>query len=71
FAALVAVDKEAIGFQRFLGDRKSIIQIAESFENVYNRKLNLKRLGSLEDLKRLALAEQQKDPSGFMSWLPL
>ncbi|KAL4821423.1 NAD(P)-binding protein [Aspergillus spinulosporus] len=50
FVAAVALDESAVGFQRFLGDRKSIRQIAGTFEEVYGESVTLKCLGTLEEL---------------------
>ncbi|TVY50353.1 hypothetical protein LCER1_G008599 [Lachnellula cervina] len=50
YTAAVAIDRTAVGIQQFLGDRKSLFEIAEIFAKVYGYEPNLHNLGSLEDL---------------------
>ncbi|KUL89353.1 hypothetical protein ZTR_03748 [Talaromyces verruculosus] len=55
FIAAVALDESALGFQRFLGDRKNIKQIAQAFQETYAPEATLKHLGSLDDIYHLML----------------
>ncbi|PCD38704.1 hypothetical protein AU210_007169 [Fusarium oxysporum f. sp. radicis-cucumerinum] len=71
FVAAVALDEDAVGIQKFLGDRKSIRQIAETMESVYGKKPELKNLGSLDDLRKTMLQIKEKDPQNFFSYIPL
>ncbi|KAJ5518848.1 Short-chain dehydrogenase/reductase SDR [Penicillium expansum] len=71
FVAAVAQDPTAVGVQRFLGDRKSILEIAATFENQYKVKPQLNRLGSLEELYTYMQQVRDNDPSNFMAWIPL
>ncbi|KAH8593070.1 hypothetical protein B0O99DRAFT_221438 [Bisporella sp. PMI_857] len=50
YVAAVALDPQAVGFFKFLGDRKSTHEIISIFESVYGTKPMVERLGSLEDL---------------------
>lgn len=54
-----------------LGDRKNIQQIATAFENQYNVKPQLNRLGSLDELYTHMQQVRDNDPNNFMAWIPL
>ncbi|KAK3358484.1 hypothetical protein B0T24DRAFT_693464 [Lasiosphaeria ovina] len=69
YTAKVAVDPSAVGIQKFLGDRKSIKDIAASFEKVYGVKPNLERLGSLDDLKKRMHDLRAEDPAAIYSYM--
>ncbi|PYI11060.1 hypothetical protein BO78DRAFT_426108 [Aspergillus sclerotiicarbonarius CBS 121057] len=71
YVAAVAMDPTAVGMQHFLGDRKSIRQIADEFAAVYGQKPRLERLGSLQDLYDTMQATYQKDPSNIFAYLAL
>ncbi|KAJ9149313.1 NmrA-like family protein [Pleurostoma richardsiae] len=71
FVAAVALDEDAVGIQNFLGDRKSIHQIADIFAGVYGKKPSLKNLGSLDDLNKTILERRKKDPQNIFSYLAL
>ncbi|KAI1774426.1 hypothetical protein F4818DRAFT_419889 [Hypoxylon cercidicola] len=60
YLAAVAVDPEAVGFLRFLGDRKSTNQIISDFRSVYGTEPAVKRLGSLDDLYQEAHANGEQ-----------
>ncbi|KAE8153642.1 nmrA-like family protein [Aspergillus avenaceus] len=69
FVASVALDRDAVGFHRFIGDSKSIRQIAEAFEEVYGRKPGLNQYGDMKDLYSRLEELRQKDPSNIFSYL--
>ncbi|KAK0704043.1 hypothetical protein B0T26DRAFT_658561 [Lasiosphaeria miniovina] len=69
YTAKVAVDPSAVGIQKFLGDRKSIKDIAASFEKVYGVKPNLERLGSLDDLKKRMHDLRAESPAAIYSYM--
>lgn len=69
YVAAVALDRSAVDKQEFLGDRKSIRQIADDFADVYGQKPQLECLGTLEDLYKSMQATYQKDPSNLNAWL--
>ncbi|KAL7754774.1 hypothetical protein ACKLNR_015444 [Fusarium oxysporum f. sp. zingiberi] len=71
FTAAVVADKSAIGIKKYLGDRKSINEIAATFDKVYGVKPKLERLGSLEDLKTKMHALREKNPTDVYSYMPL
>ncbi|EMR62440.1 putative -like family protein [Eutypa lata UCREL1] len=71
FTAAVAADPSAVGIQRFLGDSKTIKEIAESLEKVHGIKPKLERLGSLEDLKTRMHALRAEKPSNVFSYMSL
>ncbi|KAJ4044472.1 hypothetical protein NW756_004804 [Fusarium oxysporum] len=71
FTAAIVADKSAIGIKKYLGDRKSIKEIAATFDKVYGVKPNLERLGSLEDLKAKMHALREKKAADVYSYMPL
>ncbi|KAK3393443.1 hypothetical protein B0H63DRAFT_531204, partial [Podospora didyma] len=71
YTAKVAADPSAVGIQKFLGDRKSIKEVAASFEKVYGIKPALQRLGSQEDLKTHMDELRAKNPANIYSYMPL
>lgn len=71
FVAAIAQDPAAIGVQKFLGDRKSIRQIAAAFEEQYAVKPWLNNLGSLDELYSHMHKVKNADPNNFMAWIPL
>ncbi|EWZ81102.1 hypothetical protein NW765_015579 [Fusarium oxysporum] len=71
FTAAIVADKSAIGIKKYLGDRKSIKEIAATFGKVYGVKPNLERLGSLEDLKAKMHALREKNAADVYSYMPL
>ncbi|KAN0102230.1 NAD(P)-binding protein [Hyaloscypha variabilis] len=70
YTAAVAMDTKAVGIQQFLGDRKSLIEIAEIFAKVYGFKPDLHNLGSLEDLHQSMHKSLQMNPADVMAWMP-
>ncbi|KAL4732824.1 hypothetical protein BDV11DRAFT_176309 [Aspergillus similis] len=64
YVAAVARDPNATGLQHFLGDRRTIRQIADDFAQVYGKAPQLERLGSLDDLYSKMQATFNKDPFG-------
>ncbi|KAM0293825.1 hypothetical protein ACHAO9_001511 [Fusarium lateritium] len=71
FTAAIVVDKSAVGIKKYLGDRKSIKEIAATFDKVYGVKPKLERLGSLEDLKLKMHTLREKNPAEIYSYMPL
>ncbi|KAE8141843.1 nmrA-like family protein [Aspergillus pseudotamarii] len=69
YVAAVALDASAVGLQHFLGDRKSIRQIADELAEVYGKKPQLERLGSLQDLYTHMQAKFKEDPSNIFAYL--
>ncbi|GKZ33162.1 hypothetical protein AbraIFM66950_002948 [Aspergillus brasiliensis] len=70
YTAAVALDKSAVGVLRFRGDRKTIIEIKDSFDKVYSVPLNLVNLGSIEELYATVLDSFRENPRDVMSWAP-
>ncbi|KAH9205698.1 hypothetical protein DL95DRAFT_317075 [Leptodontidium sp. 2 PMI_412] len=50
FVAAVALDHNAVGLLKFLGDPRSAFEMVDDIESVYGVKPVLERLGSLQDL---------------------
>ncbi|KAJ5674765.1 nmrA-like family protein [Penicillium maclennaniae] len=71
YVAAVAMDRSAVGMQHFLGDRKTLREIADDFAEVYGKKPELERLGSLHDLYNKMQATFQKDPSNIYAYLAM
>ncbi|EXL70251.1 hypothetical protein FOPG_13909 [Fusarium oxysporum f. sp. conglutinans race 2 54008] len=71
FTAAIVADKSAIGIKKYLGDRKSIKEIAATFDKVYGVKPNLERLGSLEDLKAKMHVLREKNAADVYNYMPL
>ncbi|KAL4887849.1 nmrA-like family protein [Aspergillus ambiguus] len=71
FVVAVALDESATGFQRFIGDCKSTMQIAEIFEEVYGGTLKLNQLGSLDDLYKHMHQRKDENPQDYFRYLPL
>ncbi|KAK2736516.1 NmrA-like family protein [Colletotrichum kahawae] len=70
YTAALAVDKEAVGIFRFRGDFKSIFEIKQAYDKVYQSPLRLKRLGSLADLYNTVKDIHKKDPGNLSAWGP-
>ncbi|KAL4997172.1 hypothetical protein BDV10DRAFT_186536 [Aspergillus recurvatus] len=71
YVAAVARDPSATGLQHFLGDRRSIRDIADNFAQVYGKTPQLERLGSLDDLYSTKQATFNKDPSNIFAYLAM
>ncbi|GKT55755.1 NmrA-like family protein [Colletotrichum tofieldiae] len=71
FTTAVATDPSAVGIQKFLGDRKNIKEIASIFEEVYGVKPELKRLGSLEDLRTTMHQLRAEHPNDVFKYMSL
>ncbi|KAH6886148.1 hypothetical protein B0T10DRAFT_575796 [Thelonectria olida] len=71
FTAAVITDPWAMGVLKYLGDRKTVPQIAEAFQEVYGIETKLERLGSLDDLKKHMHATQAANPANLYSYLAL
>ncbi|KAF4459994.1 demethylmenaquinone methyltransferase [Fusarium albosuccineum] len=71
FVAELIVDESATGFQKFVGDKKSIRQVAAVFEDVYGQKPKLHRLGSFVELKARMDEVSTANPQDGHIWMPL
>ncbi|KAJ9608223.1 hypothetical protein H2200_007211 [Cladophialophora chaetospira] len=69
FAAEVAIDRDAVGYQSVLGDRKSTKEIAAAIERAYGTSIELKRLGSLDDLYAKLRATMEANPQNMYAWM--
>ncbi|KAH7141144.1 hypothetical protein EDB81DRAFT_870318 [Dactylonectria macrodidyma] len=70
YTAALAVDKNASGVFRFRGDCKSVFEIKEIYEKIYQSPLHLKRLGCLDELYSTVKDEFKKDSNNVMAWAP-
>ncbi|KAF3011740.1 hypothetical protein E8E14_010676 [Neopestalotiopsis sp. 37M] len=71
YTAAVALDRDATGLLHFLGDRKSIRQLADEFEQVYGKRPVLDRRGTLEDLYTTMQALADKDRANVYAYMAL
>ncbi|GAB7336768.1 hypothetical protein MBLNU13_g10860t1 [Cladosporium sp. NU13] len=71
YTVAVALDAGVVGFQRFLGDRKSIREIAQALEKAYGFKPKLQREGSIDELFARMQELFAQDPSNVYEWLAL
>ncbi|KAJ5876568.1 hypothetical protein N7455_000033 [Penicillium solitum] len=71
YVAAVALDQNAVGLQHFLGDRKSIKEIAKEFSQVYGLEPKLESLGSKQNLFNTMQAVFNKDPSNIFAYLAM
>ncbi|ETS77254.1 hypothetical protein PFICI_11128 [Pestalotiopsis fici W106-1] len=71
YTAAVAMDPGATGVLHFLGDRKSIHQIADELEQVYGKRPRLEHRGSLEELYTTMQAIARKDPANVYAYMAL
>ncbi|KAJ3532623.1 hypothetical protein NM208_g8361 [Fusarium decemcellulare] len=71
YVAAVALDRDASGVLHFVGERKSLRQVAADFEQVYCKKLILARQGSLDELYSTMHAKFKEDPSNRWAWINL
>ncbi|KAK7544229.1 nmrA-like family protein [Phyllosticta citribraziliensis] len=69
--ARVAVDGEAKGVEKFLGDRKNIHQIAAAMSSVYSFTPSLEPLGSLADLHATMHQKRDSEPENYYAYLPM
>ncbi|RHZ62469.1 NmrA-like family protein [Aspergillus thermomutatus] len=70
YTAAVALDKSAVGILRFRGDRKSLLEIKEIFNEVYHAPIHLVTLGSVKELYDTVQELFNNNPSDVMSWAP-
>ena len=54
-----------------VGDRKTIKEIAATFDKVYGFQPKLERLGSLDELKVRMLSMQAQNPTDVYRYIPL
>ena len=67
-----AVDDDKVPEHLFVsGDRMSILDFAQTWEQVHDRKVTLERLGSLEDLEAETKRQLTEQPQNMFAWLPL
>ncbi|KAF5653733.1 hypothetical protein F25303_2038 [Fusarium sp. NRRL 25303] len=71
YVAAVALDQSAAGVLHFLGDRKTIFQIADEFGKIYGKEPQLERRGSLKDLYDTMHATYEKDPQNIYAYLAM
>ncbi|KAJ9640976.1 hypothetical protein H2199_005644 [Coniosporium tulheliwenetii] len=71
FVAAVAVDAEATGVKKFLGDRKTIRQIADAVNSMCGFRPQLERLGSLDDLYKLMHELREKYPQDPLKYVAM
>ncbi|RKU39927.1 hypothetical protein DL546_001403 [Coniochaeta pulveracea] len=71
FTAAVIADTSAVGIKKYLGDRKSIREIAGAFKTVYGIEPKLERLGSLDDLYKRMHALRADNPSDIYGYMSL
>ncbi|KAF2174416.1 NAD(P)-binding protein [Zopfia rhizophila CBS 207.26] len=71
YVAAVAVEREAVGIKKFLGDRKTIQQIAEVFNSVYGFRPQIERLGSLDEQFELMNKLRREFPEEPMKYTAL
>jgi hypothetical protein len=56
-------------FQTVLGDRKSMRQVAELYEKTYGVKVELKNLGTLDELKARMTQTLKENPQNPFAWM--
>ncbi|EKG16318.1 NmrA-like family protein [Macrophomina phaseolina MS6] len=61
YVAAVALDPTAVGFLKFLGDRKSMAEIADVMQSVYRIKPRLESLGTVAECNQRRLVDGQND----------
>ncbi|KAH7121119.1 hypothetical protein B0J11DRAFT_581878 [Dendryphion nanum] len=71
FVAAVAVDRTAVGVKKFLGDRRSMREIADLFQSAYGFRPQLKRLGSLDDVFKHMHELKTKYPEEPMRYMAM
>lgn len=69
FTAEVAVDPNANGFLKVLGDRKSVKELAQLYEKRYEIKPEVQQLGSLDDLYGKMQAAFKNQPGNPFAWM--
>ncbi|OJJ65498.1 hypothetical protein ASPBRDRAFT_139893, partial [Aspergillus brasiliensis CBS 101740] len=62
YSTAVIMDESAVGIQRLVGDRATVPQIAEYYQEIYGVKPQAKRLGSKADLFKKMTALQRQYP---------
>ncbi|KAI5922442.1 hypothetical protein F4810DRAFT_711556 [Camillea tinctor] len=70
FTAKVAIDSSAVGIKKYLGDSKTVKEIAAYYEKVYDIKPTLQHLGSLDELKTRMHALRAEKPAEVLSYMP-
>ncbi|KAF2810520.1 NAD(P)-binding protein [Mytilinidion resinicola] len=68
WTAGVAVDGGASGFLNFLGDRKSVKELAKLYEDVYGVTPTIENKGTLEELEVAKKAAFEADPGNYNVW---
>jgi len=69
FTAEVAVDPNANGFVKFLGDKKSVKELAQLYHQAYGVEPQVQHLGSLEDLYAKMTAAFKENPANYYAWM--
>lgn len=72
FTAAAALDERRVPERLFVsGDRQSILSVAQTWESVCGKKLDVVRLGSLDELERETRRLHEGEPQNVLGWLPL
>jgi len=72
FTAAAALDDGQVPEHLFVsGDRMDLLTFAKTWEAARGKKLDVKRLGSLEDLEQETKRRLQAEPQNMYAWLPL
>ncbi|EKG09661.1 hypothetical protein MPH_13269 [Macrophomina phaseolina MS6] len=61
YVAAVALDPTAVGFLKFLGDRKSMAEIADIMQSVHGIRPRLESLGTVAECNQRRLADEQNN----------
>ncbi|KAF2719009.1 NAD(P)-binding protein [Polychaeton citri CBS 116435] len=69
FTAEAALDPDATGWIKVLGEKFSVKEMAETYREVYNIEPSLEPQGSFEDLHSAMTAVFQKDPTNIFAWM--
>ncbi|KAL5321973.1 hypothetical protein ACEPPN_009938 [Leptodophora sp. 'Broadleaf-Isolate-01'] len=68
YTAAIALDPKSVGVFRFLSDRKTPVEIKHIYDSIYGSQLNLKCLGSTEELTKNVYAAAKSAPDDLSKW---
>ncbi|KAH8646736.1 nmrA-like family protein [Xylariales sp. PMI_506] len=71
YTAAIAVDKDAVGIQRFVGGVSSVPHLAEIIEKTHGFSPKLQRMGSLEELYTQMHATRTKNPKEVFKYMAM
>lgn len=72
FTAAAAIDERQVPERLFVsGDRIDVLTFVKTWEMVHGKKLDVQRLGSLEELAQETDRQQKEQPQNMYAWLPL